>query len=845
MRFRSRELIIAFLLISFSFALLTGQKIDRPLRVGIYDNYPKVFLNEQGEAAGIYPELLNYIAKAEKWQLVYVPGTWEECLQRLQTGAIDIMQDVAYSEERARNYSFNRETVFNNWGVIYTSSQQYVGSLPDLAGKTVTVMKSSVHTTGDNGIYQLVERFGFQCEFLELDDYHQVLQAVADGRAAAGVVNRIFGAEFADRYGVKKTDIIFNPIQLRFAFPPYSSYTPVLIERIDQHLNEMKQDTASIYYQILTRYQLFPHKRIPEWIIPSLIGLICLVILITTANLMMKWRINLQTRMLQATNTELKEEIEKHEATLADLELSRERFRNLLENSFDAIIATDLKGRIIFWNRSAREIFSYSEAEILGKPLSGLISPDLPAFRKIAFYRGFLSGNLRYFTITGMTGEGKIIPIEVSISVIKDADDKIISYLAVVRDISEQLQAAEALRSSEEKFRSFVENIPGLVYMYDQYPDGHREPLIITSRNRDFLGEELDRIISENYDNFFNYILPEDAGKLQEAAGAALESGSVLDIEYRLKIPPDQIKWFRSIGRVQLLPGNVTRWQGVMVDIDQRKKAEAELEIYKKQLEILVDSRTRALQQKTVSLEKAYLRLQEADQLKSVFLASMSHELRTPLNSIIGFTGILLMGMVGELSEEQRKQLNIVKNSANHLLDLINDILDISKIEAGKVDLAPEEFNLAEMITEVVNSFVATARDKGLAVNQQIPDDLQVFTDRRRLKQVVLNLVGNAVKFTEQGEVHVSASRSDPDNLRIVVTDTGPGIPPEDMYKLFEPFQQIESTMTKKHEGTGLGLHLSKKIAHMLQGDITVNSEPGKLTAFTVTIPLVLREIKK
>ncbi|MBN1948555.1 MAG: PAS domain S-box protein, partial [Candidatus Cloacimonetes bacterium] len=688
MRFRISVSTAIILLISFSIIKLNGQKITRPLRVGIYDNYPKIFLDEQGEEAGIYPELLNHIASAEKWDLVYVPGTWEECLQRLQSGALDIMPDVAYSEERARNFSFNRETVFNNWAVIYTRSQQDVGSLPDLAGKTVAVMKSSVHTTGDDGIYQLVERFGIHCEFLELDDYHQVLLSVAEDRAAAGVVNRIFGAEFADQYGVKKTDVIFNPIQLRFAFPPYSSYTPTLIQRIDEHLQQMKQDTESIYYQILTEYHLFPQKRLPEWVIPSLIGLVCLVILIAGANLMMKWRINLQTRMLQVTNTELKKEIEKHKATLADLELSRERFRSLLENSFDAIIATDRRGKIIFWNRTAGDIFSYKETEILGKPFSGLLSPDLPASRKIAFYRGFLSGKLRYFTLTGMTGEGKIIPIEVSISLIRDTRDQIISYLAVVRDISEQLQASEALRSSEEKFRSFVENIPGLVYMYDQYPDGHREPLIISSRNREFLGEELGERINENYDSFFDYILPEDTIKLQEKARAALESGSVLDMEYRLKIQPDQIKWLRSIGRVQSLPGNVTRWQGVMVDIDQRKKAEEELELYKKQLEILVDSRTRALQQKTVSLEKAYLKLQEADQLKSVFLASMSHELRTPLNSIIGFTGILLMGMVGELSEEQRKQLNIVKNSAHHLLELINDILDISKIEAGKVDLA-------------------------------------------------------------------------------------------------------------------------------------------------------------
>jgi signal transduction histidine kinase len=244
-------------------------------------------------------------------------------------------------------------------------------------------------------------------------------------------------------------------------------------------------------------------------------------------------------------------------------------------------------------------------------------------------------------------------------------------------------------------------------------------------------------------------------------------------------------------------------------------------------------------------LEQTNIRLQEMDRLKSVFLASMSHELRTPLNSIIGFTGIILQGMSGEVNEEQRKQLTVVKKNANHLLSLINDILDISRIEAGKVDLSLEEFGLDDVVREVVETVSPTAREKGLELLTEVPEGITLFTDRRRVKQVLVNLGGNAVKFTDQGSVKIAASVPGDDNLEVRVIDTGIGIKKEDMDKLFEPFQQVDISLTKKHEGTGLGLYLSKRLAALLGGDISAKSEYGRGSEFTFTLPLQYREEQK
>ncbi len=267
-----------------------------------------------------------------------------------------------------------------------------------------------------------------------------------------------------------------------------------------------------------------------------------------------------------------------------------------------------------------------------------------------------------------------------------------------------------------------------------------------------------------------------------------------------------------------------------------------QLREYSENLEEMVEERTGELQEKTVELEQANISLQEVDRLKSVFLASMSHELRTPLNSIIGFTGIILQGMSGEVNEEQRKQLTMVKNSASHLLSLINDVLDISKIESGRVEFSLEEFSLDDVVREVVDSFSSAVSEKGLELTTQMPEGITLPSDKRHIKQILLNLVSNAVKFTDQGSVKVAARALRDENLEVRVIDTGIGIKQEDMDKLFQPFQQISEPLVKSREGTGLGLYISQKLAALLGGDISAKSEYGRGSEFTFTIPLRYKE---
>jgi signal transduction histidine kinase len=215
----------------------------------------------------------------------------------------------------------------------------------------------------------------------------------------------------------------------------------------------------------------------------------------------------------------------------------------------------------------------------------------------------------------------------------------------------------------------------------------------------------------------------------------------------------------------------------------------------------------------------------------------MSHELRTPLNSIIGFTGIILQGIVGPLNDEQKKQLNMVRGSALHLLSLINDVLDISKIEAGQLQIVHENYNLRQTIEKTVESSRPLADKKGLELACTISPEIGSMTgDRRRMEQILLNLISNAIKFTEKGSVKIECEPED-GKVTVKVIDTGIGIKSEDMETIFKPFRQIDTGTSRKYEGTGLGLSICKRLVELMGGKIWATSVWGSGSTFSFFLP--------
>jgi two-component system sensor histidine kinase/response regulator len=246
------------------------------------------------------------------------------------------------------------------------------------------------------------------------------------------------------------------------------------------------------------------------------------------------------------------------------------------------------------------------------------------------------------------------------------------------------------------------------------------------------------------------------------------------------------------------------------------------------------------LQRNSEAIAEQNRQLELASRTKSEFLANMSHELRTPLNAIIGFTGTLLMKLAGPLTPDQDKQLKIIQSSARHLLSLINDLLDVAKIESGKAELNPEPVICQNLIAEVFDTLRPMAAQKGLELRLNLTEsEAAVQTDRRALRQILINLVNNAIKFTEHGEVLIGlAQHSDLGRTvtEIYVRDTGAGIRSEDQAKLFQAFSQIDATSTRRFDGTGLGLYLSQKLAFLIGGELSFESNFGTGSTFTLTL---------
>jgi len=265
---------------------------------------------------------------------------------------------------------------------------------------------------------------------------------------------------------------------------------------------------------------------------------------------------------------------------------------------------------------------------------------------------------------------------------------------------------------------------------------------------------------------------------------------------------------------------------------NERAEAIAALERARSELEDRV-------RQRTAELVEARDAAESADRLKSAFLATMSHELRTPLNSIIGFTGIVLQGLAGPLNEEQEKQLGMVQNSSRHLLALINDVLDISKIEAGQLDIYCAPFPMLTAVQKTVSAILPLAEKKGITVRTELsPEVGEICSDQRRTEQILLNLLGNAVKFTDQGEVVVQCRREH-EWIVTTILDTGIGIDPGHHKSIFEPFRQEDTGLARKREGTGLGLSICKRLVELLGGFISVESALGQGSTFTVRLPVV------
>lgn len=559
-------------------------------------------------------------------------------------------------------------------------------------------------------------------------------------------------------------------------------------------------------------------------------------------------------------------EFERDRAVVATarMAVTEERFRRLVDLAPDGVLEVDAQGLVVFANEQAQRLFGYRGEELIGQLVEILIPGGLPRLHQ--GHREIYSRDpqprpmAHGRPLAGQRKDGSEFPVEVSIGPLSYQGRA--NTIIMVRDVSERLATQDDLRKRAEEMTALhqmgieagsslsIDHIARVAV--ELIPRETGADLVLFYQRQDralqLLAHGPERSAAD------------DPGHADHRVGECLCGLAVelaepvysRDIHRDLRCTREECKrhGFRSFAALPVIAAGENLGVLGLASNEERDFSQMDtflravagtlaLASHNAQLHAELRMSAAALEervlQRTAQLEAAKQRAESADRLKSVFLATMSHELRTPLNSIIGFSGVLSMGLAGELNPEQTKQLGMVRDSAQHLLALINDVLDISKIEAGQIELHLELFSPQQAIENVARICQPLAAKKGLRLEIEVMEGGEVIrSDRRRVEQILLNLLGNAIKFSDSGPIRLSARRRE-GGLVIEVADHGPGIPHADLERIFEPFSQLGDR--SRREGSGLGLAISRNLARLLGGGLSVESEVGMGTRFTFDLP--------
>lgn len=511
-----------------------------------------------------------------------------------------------------------------------------------------------------------------------------------------------------------------------------------------------------------------------------------------------------------------------------------------------------MDGQIRSWNTGAQLLSGYTADEVIGKHFSLFYlqenPPTIPPSPGEELKGAAAAGRIEEDGWC-VRKDGSRYWANVLIKALRDEQGVLLGFSVIARDITERLRAVEALHQSEQKFRLLVQSVKDYaIFMLD--PEGY-----ITTWNegaQNIKGYTRDEIVGRHFSTFYP-VEDIESGKPDRELVIAAETGTYVEEGERVRKDGSRFWAYVVITAVRSFEGELLGFAKVTRDLTERHAAHqraledarhiaaheaARLVAERTEKELL--SLTGQLQLQTLELEKRAAETEAASRAKSDFIAAVSHELRTPLTAIGGYTQLLQMGVSGPLTEEQQEQLERIQFSQQHLLRIINDILNLSRIEARQVSYDIRAVPVQEIIDACILMVTPQAGARSLVLTTApCPADLMVKADRSKVEQIFLNLLSNAVKFTlEGGEIEIIC-QADDDYVRLGVRDTGIGIPEEQMELIFEPFMQVGRSLDSPQEGTGLGLAISRDLAIAMNGSLTVISKAGEGSTFTLALPRI------
>lgn len=439
---KARLSVILPVLVIFQILCASATNAARTVKVGIYNNKPLVFMDESGKPKGIFVDLLEHVAAKEQWDLKYVPGTWSDCLDRLESGEIDLMTAIAYSAERARKYNYAYTTVLTNWGQVFVAKNSKITSVLELESKKIAVKMDDIHF---HGIKDLTSRFNIECRFLETDEYDTVFEMIEAGRVQAGVVNRLFGIQNKSDYLVKETPIMFNPIELRFAAPRQRSMD--LLSVIDIHLQRMQAQKDSFYSQTLNNWLVAPS----DWMVPDsvkyiLVGVGIILLLFAAMNITLRIKVKNRTQALSSANEKLQGEVQIREKIEEELR----KYERIVASSTDHMAMIDLAYAYQAVNDAALKAIGKDRGEVIGKKTWEILNGNLPReTHQQRLERAFSGQTVKYRTWIDFPDLGRRY-MDIVYTPYVQSDDRIAGCVVNARDITERYELEKKLENAQK-----------------------------------------------------------------------------------------------------------------------------------------------------------------------------------------------------------------------------------------------------------------------------------------------------------------------------------------------------------------------------------------------------------
>jgi PAS domain S-box-containing protein len=569
---------VVFIFSTMAFITYRGDRMQsgKMLRVGVYNFKPLVFMDENGNAQGLYIDVLNHIAQEEHWTIEYVCCAWADCLAAAEAGELDILPSIGYTEERAEKLSYTDDFLFVDWGVIYRNDSQTVQSILDLEGKQIAALEGSIYT---DGLRKSLEQFDIHAVIVEQSEYTQVLSAVNSGAVDVGVITKIYGLEIEGNYpNIRETEVVFSPTRIYFALP--KDKDPGLLVALNKHFAALKADKNSYYYQSLNKWMGFYQKNaaLPQWAVWSLLGLGTLLGAALLFSLTLRRQVSARTRTLEI-------EVQERKQAQEALRYERDRAQEYLDTVETMIIVINVEGRITTVNRKGCQILGWQEAELMGQFWFSTCLPAPDGMENVyPFFLKIIAGeaeNLEYYENLIVTRSGELRQVAWHNAVLRDVQGKIVGVLSTGEDVTERKQAESQREAALEALQQSEKNLAEaqkIAHLGSWEWTVGEERQTWSAENFRLMGYEPDSI-TPTYSAFLARIHPDDRPLVEGFAKDFYDrTTDRATYDHKILLPDGTIRYVQ----VQLLKiadesGKPLKIIGVSIDVTERKLVEEAL----------------------------------------------------------------------------------------------------------------------------------------------------------------------------------------------------------------------------------------------------------------------------